>query len=238
MSASEIDLPPAFIGQRSSSVAPTPVPVPAASVSCGVFVGNLPLEVTNDVLTELLLQAGPLAGDVRLLRDSTGAPKGSAFCDYIDSASAGYAIVLFDGLTLGGRKLRVNSATRDGAPPPAPQLLSQPAERRPDERRRADGYMCGDLRGDLRSERDYDDRHGGGDRYDRDRDRYDDRCRDDRYDDRRRDDRYDDRRRDDRYDDRRRDDRHDDRRRHDDRYDDRRRYDDERDRRHDARRRD
>ena len=96
-----------------------------------IFIGNLPQEsISESLLTELLLQFGPLAGPVRLLRDAAGRPRGSAFADYLAIATAKYAVNVLDGLNVGGRSIRVNLARpKPSASPIAqvpPAALPQP----------------------------------------------------------------------------------------------------------------
>ena len=58
-----------------------------------------------------LVQVGPLEGDVRLLTNATGGSRGIAFCDYVDVASARYAIEVLSGTKLAGREIRINAAS-------------------------------------------------------------------------------------------------------------------------------
>eukprot|EP00965_Chrysotila_dentata_P241659 6204409-Pleurochrysis_carterae.AAC.3 len=83
-------------------------------------IANLPPEATAEVLTELMLQMGPMQGDVRLLKDPYGNSKGVAFCDFLESRSAFYAMAVLDGLQLhSGHRLRVNPANSRGQATPA-----------------------------------------------------------------------------------------------------------------------
>jgi len=87
-----------------------------------IFLGNLPFNITDAVLTELLQQFGPLEGAARVLRDATGRSRGIAFADYRDMDSACYAVHVINGLLLDGRQVRANLAGAErGAPlPPLP----------------------------------------------------------------------------------------------------------------------
>eukprot|EP00966_Prymnesium_polylepis_P093729 2168579-Prymnesium_polylepis.1 len=113
---------------RAADAPPTrSVPPPADAPSNGVFIGNLPRTVTADMLTELLMQCGPLQ-DLRLLRDPQGVPKGVAFCDYAEPVSAAYAISVLNGLHFGGRPLRVNEQnSRAPAARAPPQPFVKPS---------------------------------------------------------------------------------------------------------------
>jgi len=122
---------------------------------------------------------GPLLGDVRLLKDGDGLPKGMGFADYVDGKSASYAISVLDGLSFGGRPLRVNSSQRKDAPGamalPAPIVWSvrseDPPLNGPSSGRRSPERVG---RGVERSERNADDRRQragpGGQRRDRQED--------------------------------------------------------------------
>ena len=122
---------------RLTAAAEPPRAVPPTAddeASLGIFVGNLPRTVTHEVLTELLVQMGPLQGEVRLLKDAEGMPKGVAFCDYFDSSSAAYAIQVLNGLPFGGRPLRVNAQNSRPAARGPPQPFVKPVwSQQPDE---------------------------------------------------------------------------------------------------------
>ena len=113
---------------RSAEAAPPagPAPPAAEAAELGIFIGNLPRTVTLEVLTELLVQMGPLQGEVRLLKDAEGVPKGVAFCDYFDASSAAYAIEVLNGLRFGGRELRVNAQNSRPAARGPPQPFVKP----------------------------------------------------------------------------------------------------------------
>jgi len=116
---------PPFVGEEP----PRPIyedaaPVPqveaaaAAAPACHeLYVGNLPPSATSELLTELLLQVGPLQGTAHFPKDDAGTGhKGFAFAEFTDPRSVQYAIALFggdstgDGVRFGGRRLRVNEA--------------------------------------------------------------------------------------------------------------------------------
>ena len=141
--------PPLFIGQTTTpSVAqPPPERPPPPPEDPSVFIGNLPTNaITDALLTELLIQCGPLAGPVRLLRDAFGRPRGSAFADFTSMASAQYAIDLLNGLSIGGRPLRINLARPTPAAAPAPAESGTPLPAAPSDPidRRGEGFDGGD----------------------------------------------------------------------------------------------
>lgn len=112
------DQPPMFVGQ------PTEIKTDCSSagdqewVGTGereeadgpmeVYVGNLAPSVTRETLLELLRQAGPV--DVHIPRDANGLHRGFAFGQMESQRTASYAITLLDGISLGGRPLRMRLA--------------------------------------------------------------------------------------------------------------------------------
>jgi len=75
-----------------------------------VFVGNLESRVTEEILWELFLQAGPLEA-VHIPKDKeTGRQKSYGFVSFSHEVSAPYAIRLMDGIPLYGRPISVNHA--------------------------------------------------------------------------------------------------------------------------------
>ena len=79
-----------------------------------VFVGNITYETTEDQLTPILAEVGPVVS-FKLVRDrETGKHKGYGFCQYTDAATAQSAIRNLNGRKCNGRELRVNNASSDG----------------------------------------------------------------------------------------------------------------------------
>ncbi|OQR95383.1 hypothetical protein THRCLA_07918 [Thraustotheca clavata] len=75
-----------------------------------VFVGNIPYDVTEDMLREIFSEAGPVL-NFRLVTDrETGKPKGYGFCEYGDGATALSAMRNLNGYEINGRNLRVDFA--------------------------------------------------------------------------------------------------------------------------------
>lgn len=71
---------------------------------------RLDKRVTEEILFELFLQAGPVR-DVRIITDRTGQSRGYAFVEYDDDVSATYACELLNDLLLFGTPLKVSPAT-------------------------------------------------------------------------------------------------------------------------------
>lgn len=77
-----------------------------------LWVGNLSDSVTEDLLYELFLQAGPLES-VKIPKDKSGAKRNFAFVTFKHEESVPYTIALMDNVCLFGRPLRLQ--TRVGA---------------------------------------------------------------------------------------------------------------------------
>lgn len=83
------------------------------------FVGNLSYNTTEEALREVFSRVGEVI-NIRICTDrDTGRPKGYAFIEYADAATALSAIRNLDGADFNGRKLRVsysnNSSLKDVA---------------------------------------------------------------------------------------------------------------------------
>ena len=83
------------------------------------FVGNLSYNTTEESLKEVFQRVGEVV-NIRICTDKeTGRPKGYAFIEYADAATALSAIRNLDGADFNGRKLRVsysnNSSLKDVA---------------------------------------------------------------------------------------------------------------------------
>jgi RNA recognition motif-containing protein len=93
-----------------------------------LYVGNLPFKTTNEDLSSLFGQAGPVE-DVQVMRDlATGRARGFAFVQMANDDAAQKAISEFHQYSLDGRALVVNEARPrtpggpgDGARGSAPQ---------------------------------------------------------------------------------------------------------------------
>jgi len=73
-----------------------------------IYVGNLPYSFTETDVQKLFEEHGPV-GDVTLVNDrETGRPRGFGFVEMDDGADT--AIQALDGMSIGGRNLKVNEA--------------------------------------------------------------------------------------------------------------------------------
>uniref|UniRef100_A0A182QRW0 RRM domain-containing protein n=1 Tax=Anopheles farauti TaxID=69004 RepID=A0A182QRW0_9DIPT len=87
-----------------------------------LWCGNLSENVTEEILYELFLQAGPLE-NVKIPRDGDRRQRSYAFITYVHAASVEYAINIFEGTSLFQRQLTLHKKTRNGSNPVAsPQI--------------------------------------------------------------------------------------------------------------------
>ncbi|RJQ27990.1 RNA-binding protein [Candidatus Parcubacteria bacterium] len=79
-----------------------------------LYVGNLPYTVTSKDLRELFEQAaGQVVEATVMTKRDTGRSRGFGFVEMVTEAEARNVQLMFDGCTMGGRKLRVNPANED-----------------------------------------------------------------------------------------------------------------------------
>ena len=80
-----------------------------------LFVGNLPFDVTEAQIRDLLAGGGRTVHSVKIVTDKeTGRSRGFAFVDVEDDGQAQSAITELNGKDLGGRALVVNEAQERG----------------------------------------------------------------------------------------------------------------------------
>lgn len=78
-----------------------------------VWIGGLAEQCTEELVWELMCQAGPVVS-VNMPRDKiTQMHAGYAFCEFVDSDTADYAVRIINMLKLYGKPLRVNKAAVD-----------------------------------------------------------------------------------------------------------------------------
>ncbi|KAH6944022.1 hypothetical protein HPB50_001204 [Hyalomma asiaticum] len=71
-----------------------------------LWCGNLDPKVTEELLRELFVQAGPVE-DVKIPKDSNGQSKNFAFVTFVHPESVGYTLALMDGISLYRRRIRM-----------------------------------------------------------------------------------------------------------------------------------
>ncbi|CAM9128432.1 unnamed protein product, partial [Ectocarpus fasciculatus] len=77
------------------------------------YTGNLDSSVTEALLWELMIQAGPVA-NVHMPKDKiTGVHQGFGFVEFRSEDDAEYAIKIMNMVKLFGKPLRVNKASQD-----------------------------------------------------------------------------------------------------------------------------
>ena len=82
-----------------------------------IYLGNLPLETTEDEVRQLFSAHGVVTNVTLLTDRETGRPRGFGFVE-MEPEAADRAIEALDGSELEGRTLRVNEARDRGFKPP------------------------------------------------------------------------------------------------------------------------
>ena len=80
-----------------------------------VFVGNIPYEVTEEKLKEIFSAVGPVLSFKLVYDRENGKPKGYGFAEFADPETASSAMRNLNGYEIGGRTLRVDSASTSGS---------------------------------------------------------------------------------------------------------------------------
>lgn len=80
------------------------------SMPTKLFVGGIPYRTTDEELKQHFSQAGEVLSVYVPMDRETGRPRGFAFVEMTDDASADKAISMFDGSDMGGRRIAVNKA--------------------------------------------------------------------------------------------------------------------------------
>ncbi len=75
-----------------------------------LYIGNLPYRTTADELRDLFSRAGEVIDVAVPVDRESNRPRGFAFVEMADEASAQQAIQMFNGYSLQGRELRVNES--------------------------------------------------------------------------------------------------------------------------------
>ena len=75
-----------------------------------LFVGGIPYRTTDQELQQHFSQAGEVVSVFVPMDRETGRPRGFAFVEMVDDATADNAIKMFDGTDMGGRRIAVNKA--------------------------------------------------------------------------------------------------------------------------------
>ncbi|ORX86337.1 hypothetical protein BCR32DRAFT_324999 [Anaeromyces robustus] len=78
-----------------------------------VFVGNIPYDYTEEQLTEVFKEVGPVVSFRLVFDRESGKPRGYGFCEYQDAETAASAVRNLNSYEVGGRELRVDYADND-----------------------------------------------------------------------------------------------------------------------------
>lgn len=88
-------------------------PVYERNQEATLYVGNIDLKVTEEILWELFLQCGPVVS-VQIPRDKiTGDHNGYGFVEFKSEEDADYAIKIMHLIKLYGKPIKVNKASQD-----------------------------------------------------------------------------------------------------------------------------
>ena len=115
-----------------------------------VFVGNIPYGISEEQLSSIFCEVGPVVSFKLVFDRETGRSKGYGFCEYQDPETAQSAIRNLNNYDLDGRTLRVTSAEKDanqqGQPtgPSGSALSSSSGHRDRDSGYPMDGYRGND----------------------------------------------------------------------------------------------
>ncbi|KAJ2664982.1 Spliceosome-associated protein 49 [Coemansia sp. RSA 1200] len=78
-----------------------------------VYIGNLDDRVTDELIWELMVQAGPVA-NVHLPKDRvTQSTQGYGFCEFQSAEDADYAVKIMNMVKLFGKPMRINKSSTD-----------------------------------------------------------------------------------------------------------------------------
>ena len=75
-----------------------------------LFVGGIPYRTSDEELRQLFSQAGEVVSVFIPMDRETSRPRGFAFVEMADDASADKAISMFNDTEMGGRRIAVNKA--------------------------------------------------------------------------------------------------------------------------------
>jgi splicing factor U2AF subunit len=76
-----------------------------------ISISNIPLYLTDEQVTELLVSFGELKAFVLVKDNSTGESRGIAFCEYADPSATDIAVDGLNGMELGDKHLKVQRAS-------------------------------------------------------------------------------------------------------------------------------
>ncbi|EOR00206.1 hypothetical protein E3P92_01672 [Wallemia ichthyophaga] len=78
-----------------------------------IYIGNIPEAVSDAIIWELMLQAGPVSS-VHLPKDRVSmSHQGFGFCEFVNDEDAEYACKIMNQIKLYGKPIRVNKASTD-----------------------------------------------------------------------------------------------------------------------------
>ncbi|XP_062556003.1 RNA-binding protein 7 [Armigeres subalbatus] len=105
-----------------------------------LWCGNLAEKVTEELLYELFLQAGPVEM-VKIPQDKDKRPRSFAFITYTHGASVEYAINIFDGTRLFNRQLTLHKKSKNGQNAGSPKVNNPQQNRGGQPQQQSPGNM-------------------------------------------------------------------------------------------------
>ncbi|XP_037940910.1 splicing factor 3B subunit 4-like isoform X2 [Teleopsis dalmanni] len=77
-----------------------------------IYVGNIDFNVSEELLWKIFIDAGPIV-NINLPKDSDNKRhKGYGFVEYDSKEGAEYALKIYKGVKLNGRKIHINKPTK------------------------------------------------------------------------------------------------------------------------------
>jgi cleavage stimulation factor subunit 2 len=78
-----------------------------------IFIGNISFDLSEQQITDVFKDIGPIISFKLMFDRETGKPRGFAFCEYADMETANSAIRNLNGYEINGRVLKVDYADQD-----------------------------------------------------------------------------------------------------------------------------
>ncbi|PYH96051.1 hypothetical protein BO71DRAFT_439831 [Aspergillus ellipticus CBS 707.79] len=106
-----------------------------------VFLGNIPYNLTEEQVKDILSSAGTVTKFRLMMNPETGKPKGYGFADFADADAAASAVRNLNDYEVMGRKIRVDwphNNEKDSIPPDYPQMAT-PAQQQQQQQQQPDG---------------------------------------------------------------------------------------------------
>nr|CAG8588957.1 12780_t:CDS:10 [Entrophospora candida] len=83
------------------------------STTKNIILGNIPYDLTEEQITEVFKEVGPIVSFRLVFDKENGRPRGYGFCEYYDPETAESAVRNLNNVEIGGRQLKVDYADND-----------------------------------------------------------------------------------------------------------------------------